>query len=144
MSGHGAIARLIPHAGAMCLLESVVSWNRESIVCRATSHRDPGNPLRSAGRLPALAAIEYAAQAMAVHHGLATGRSRPRVGYLARLRDVAFRIDRLDDLRSELTVTAHQLAVTSASSKYGFRVAAEDRELVAGQALVVLPIEPGR
>jgi len=140
----GAIASLIPHAGAMCLLESVLSWDRKSIVCRATSHRDPGNPLRSTGRLPALAAIEYAAQAMAVHHGLAGGRGRPRVGYLARLRDVVFRIDRLDDLRSALTVTADQLAVTPASSLYGFSVAAEDRELVAGRALVVLPIESGR
>lgn len=128
----------------MCLLDSVLSWDRESIVCRATSHRDPGNPLRNSGGLPALAAIEYAAQAMAVHHGLASGRGRPRLGYLARLRDVAFRIERLDDLRSDLTVTAHQLAVTSASSLYGFRVAAEDRELVAGQALVVLPVESGQ
>lgn len=128
----------------MCLLESVLSWNREGIVCRATSHRDPGNPLRSGGELPALAAIEYAAQAMAVHHGLASGRGRPRLGYLARVREVAFRIDRLDHLRADLTVTANQLAVTSASSMYGFRVAAEDRELVTGQALVVLPVDSGR
>jgi predicted hotdog family 3-hydroxylacyl-ACP dehydratase len=41
-----AIAALIPHAGAMCLLDGVLAWNRTSIACRASSQ--PG-----AGRRPA-------------------------------------------------------------------------------------------
>ena len=72
-----AIAARIPHHGTMCLLDAVDAWDSESIRCRATSHRDPANPLRDAGSLPATAAIEYAAQAMAVHGALLAPAARP-------------------------------------------------------------------
>ena len=65
------IERHIPHKGSMCLLDGVTQWSEAEIVCHATSHRDPGNPLRSVDRdvngLGITAGIEYAAQAMAVH-----------------------------------------------------------------------------
>ena len=61
---------LIPHAGAMCLLETVREFSGEEIVCEASSHRDPGNPLRRHGALAALHLAEYAAQAMAAHGAL--------------------------------------------------------------------------
>ena len=64
---HAAIAARVPHAGAMCLLDSVVSWDEQHIECRAASHASPTHPLAQDGRLPATAAIEYAAQAMALH-----------------------------------------------------------------------------
>ena len=35
-----AIAALIPHQGAMCLLDEVLSADDDGIVCRAVSHRD--------------------------------------------------------------------------------------------------------
>ena len=65
-----AIAALIPHQGAMCLLEEVLSCDDDGIVCRAVSHRDAAHPLRDDGILPAVCGIEYAAQAMAVHGAL--------------------------------------------------------------------------
>src|SRR6185436_4156135 len=67
---HPPIARLVPQAGAMCLLDEIVSFDERAIVCRASSHRSPGNPLRCDGRLSAFAGIEYGAQAMAVHGAL--------------------------------------------------------------------------
>jgi len=133
-----AIAGLLPHAGTMCLLDEVVSWTHTAIVCRTSSQRRPDHPLRSAGRLPALAAIEYAAQAMAVHHGLARQAGRPRLGYLARLREVVLHVARLDEIEGELLVSAEQLAAGSSQSKYDFQVRGQGRELAAGQALVVL------
>ncbi|PYK43074.1 MAG: 3-hydroxylacyl-ACP dehydratase, partial [Verrucomicrobia bacterium] len=37
------IRTLIPHAGSMCLLDSVLDWDDESIVCITNTHRDPTN-----------------------------------------------------------------------------------------------------
>src|SRR5438093_12732343 len=64
------IRTLIPHSGLMCLLDEVAQWADQSIVCITNTHRDPVNPLRREGRLSALHAFEYGAQAAAVHGGL--------------------------------------------------------------------------
>ncbi len=50
-----------------------LEWDAQHIRCRSATHRLPGNPLRSQGRLGAACGIEYAAQAMAVHGALANG-----------------------------------------------------------------------
>lgn len=74
----GELAALLPHRGRMCLIDEVVSWDAARICCRTRSHRDADNPLRSAEGLGAACAIEYAAQAMALHAALA-GASAPGV-----------------------------------------------------------------
>ena len=79
------IAALIPHAGAMCLLDSVICWSEAAIACRTRSHLRPDNPLRRAGRLPGVCGVEYALQAAALHGALRSGGSQPP-GYLASLR----------------------------------------------------------
>lgn len=61
------ISEQIPHAGRMVLLDEVVEWDDDHIVCRSHSHQDRDNPLYLSGQLSAVCAIEYAAQAMAVH-----------------------------------------------------------------------------
>ena len=103
------IARVIPHAGSMCLLDRVVHWDAAKIRCTSTTHRDPENPMRVGGQLPAMCGIEYAAQAMAVHGGLSGVGGKPKAGYLASLRDVACRKNRLDDIEGELIVDAEKL-----------------------------------
>ena len=76
---HAGIEALIPHRGPMCLLDRMTSWDETRIECVAVNHRDPRHPLRSASGLLASAAIEYAAQAMAVHGALLRRRrGRPR------------------------------------------------------------------
>lgn len=133
------IAKLIPHAGAMCLLDGVVHWDAAHIRCLSRNHRHPDNPLRSDGQLPALCAIEYAAQAMAVHGGLAGNiGSRPRSGYLVSLRDVVCRQTRLDDLDGDLTVDAVQLMGDQSRVIYQFAVQVGNAEVVSGRATVVL------
>ena len=138
--GRDAIARLLPHAGAMCLLEAVVAWDADSITCRATSHRDPANPLRSAGGLSAIVGVEYAAQAVAVHWGL-LHPSAPSEGYLASLRDVECFAERLDSQAGELSVHAAQVAAESGRLLYDFRIEAGGRELLKGRLSVVLARE---
>src|SRR4029453_19855 len=61
------IRTLIPHSGLMCLLDEVVQWDDQSIACISNTHRDPANPLRRHGRLSAIHAFEYGAQAAAIH-----------------------------------------------------------------------------
>jgi predicted hotdog family 3-hydroxylacyl-ACP dehydratase len=64
------IRALIPHSDLMCLLDEVFQWDDRSIVCGSNTHRDPANPLRRHGRLSAVHAFEYGAQAAAIHGGL--------------------------------------------------------------------------
>lgn len=136
------IAGLIPHAGAMCLLDGVVQWDAGRIRCVSRSHRDAGNPLRAGGRLPAVCGIEYAAQAMAVHGGLA-GKigGKPRAGYLASLRDVACTRARLDDLEGDLIVEAEQVMGNGTSVIYRFTLWVGEVQVLSGRAAVVLDIK---
>jgi len=137
--GKAQIAGMIPHAGAMCLLDEVAQWDAATIRCIARGHRDAGNPLRAGAELPALCGIEYAAQAMAVHGRLSAVLSEtPRAGYLASVRDVVCHAPRLDDLEGELVIEAEKLAGDGASVLYGFRICFEDREILKGKAAVVL------
>jgi len=132
------IARLVPHAGRMCLLEEVLAWDENSIRCRAISHRDPANPLRSDGRLAAIIGVEYAAQAVAVHGGLNSGLSTPRVGFLAALRDIICSVDRLDTESADLVVSATRVAAEGGRLLYDFRLEGGNRELLKGRLSVVL------
>jgi predicted hotdog family 3-hydroxylacyl-ACP dehydratase len=133
------IAGLIPHAGAMCLLDGVVHWDEDRIRCVSRSHLDAGNPLRAGGRLPAVCGIEYAAQAMATHGGLAGSTcGRPRAGYLASLRDVVCRRDRLDDLDGDLVVEAERVLADEGRVIYQFKLWVGEMEVLSGRAAVVL------
>lgn len=133
------IAARIPHHGNMCLLDAVDAWNGEAIRCRATSHRDPANPLRDGGSLPGTAAIEYAAQAMAVHGALlAPADGAPRAGYLASVRSVHITVTRLDTVAGELEVHAERLTGNDSQVLYRFTVVAAGTTLVSGRAAVIL------
>jgi predicted hotdog family 3-hydroxylacyl-ACP dehydratase len=137
---HAGIAARVPHAGRMCLLDRLLRWDASTIECRATSHRDAANPLRGDDGLLAVCAIEYAAQAMALHGGLgAPEGSAPRPGYIASVRNVQCSVSRLDDIGGELVVTAERLAGDASQVMYAFDVRDEaGRSLVTGRAAVVL------
>jgi predicted hotdog family 3-hydroxylacyl-ACP dehydratase len=142
MLGKAEIARVIPHAGAMCLLDEVLSWDAATIRCASRTHRDPDNPLRSRGELPALCGIEYAAQAMAVHGGLAgMVAAKPRAGYLISVRDLVCRERRLDNLEGDLVVEAEQLMGGALGVMYRFSISVGEAEVLSGRATVVLDIE---
>ena len=132
------IRALIPHAGAMCLLDRVDGWDAGSIVCGADSHRAPDNPLRAGGVLPIEAGIEYAAQAMAVHGGLMDGGGPPRRGYVAVLNRVQWSTARLDEVPGALRITAWSLQAGDDGRQYAFRIDAGETVLIEGEALVML------
>lgn len=134
-----AIARLVPHQGAMCLLDRALRWDADHIACEAVSHRDPANPLRRGDMLPAACGLEYALQAMALHGALLAGGRPQRPGYLSSLRDVALGSGRLDTVAGALHVAAASLAAEARGFVYRFEVSGEGRLLLSGRAAIILP-----
>lgn len=130
----------IPHHGAMCLLDSLVECDTRELRCLVAGHADPAHPLRSGGVLPAVAGIELASQAMALHGALnAAAGAPPRAGFLARARGVRLHVARLDDAPGPLVVHAVHLAGDGLQALYAFDIAdARGHVLVEGRAAVVL------
>lgn len=140
---HDAICRLLPHAGAMCLLDTVEHCSDAAIHCRAESHRDPANPLRGEAGLHALAALEYGAQGMAVHGALLAGAGPARAGYLAAVRDLHLQTRRLDSLDAPLDIHAERILSDRDSSIYDLRVSAGEQPVLSARATVILqPADP--
>jgi predicted hotdog family 3-hydroxylacyl-ACP dehydratase len=134
------IAALIPHSGSMSLLDRLEHWDAERIVCSARSHRDATNPLRSRRGLLAPCAIEYAAQAMALHGALAgqAAGTAASPGYLASARGVRLARLRLDDLPGDLRIEATRGGGDDRQILYAFRVLHADAMVAEGRATVVL------
>lgn len=132
------IAGLIPHSGAMSLLDRVVEMTPSYILCEADSHCDPQNPLRDQGVLPISAAIEYAAQAIAVHGALSSKAATPQPGFLAVITNVTWSVDRLDVVSGPLRIHAEKHEGTAAGVRYQVRVAAGGRDLLWGDLLIAM------
>ena len=133
------IAARIPHHGTMCLLDHVEDWDEQNIVCRSSSHLSLQNPLRAHASLGIANAIEYAAQAMAVHCALLTGESSaPQSGYLASVRDVHWQCSRFDDLMSDLRISAQRISGNGNTVLYSFAIDCDEQPLLQGRASIVL------
>ena len=130
---HAAIAARIPHAGRMCLLDRVLQWDARSIRCSATSHRDKDNPLREDGGLAALAGIEYATQAAAVHGALLLDGTVPRSGVLAALKNVTATRQWLHKIADDIVIEANLLHSDPAGGIFAFAVLAGEARVLSGQ-----------
>jgi predicted hotdog family 3-hydroxylacyl-ACP dehydratase len=121
MLTHAEIERLVPHGGAMCLLERVIEWDADHVLCEATA---PGadHPLALAAGVPVVAGVEYAAQAAALHGALLDGRLEARGGRLATLSGVELSDGWFDAGSGGLTIRADLLARSSAGCSYAFAV----------------------
>jgi predicted hotdog family 3-hydroxylacyl-ACP dehydratase len=141
---HAGIAARVPHSGSMCLLDKLVAWDDDSITCTAISHHDLGNPLRCREGLLAANAVEYAAQAMALHGVLsAAPGATPQAGFLASVRSVRLCVPRLDQVSGDLKIHAQRLAGDASQAIYNFRLQdATGTLLVEGRATVILNTTP--
>ena len=135
-------AELLPHGGAMMLLDRVISWNAGSAICAVVSHLDPANPLRREGMLPAVCGTEFVLQAAAAHGGLRGGDVRR--GYVAVLRDVVWMVDRLDDpALGELRAEARLVGEETGGVIYDLKLSAETGgALLTGRAVIAWPTAP--
>lgn len=136
------IATMIPHAGTMCLLDGVLSWDTGSIHCLTRRHRDKDNPMRRMdGTLGTACGIEIASQAMAVHGRLVADiDGSPTRGLLASVRDVRLRAERLDEGEGPLIVEAERLMGDAYGATYRFMVASDGIEYLGGRATVLFEV----
>jgi predicted hotdog family 3-hydroxylacyl-ACP dehydratase len=135
----------IPHKDDMCLLDEVLSWDLSNTQCRTSTHRSPENPLRTNGRLGVACGIEYAAQTMAVHGALvaaANGGTAP-AGYLASVRGVQMKVERLDDIEGDLVTSVQRVAGDDLTALYEFSVAANEVVLLSGRAAIAFNVATG-
>ena len=131
------LLRLVPHAGAMCLLDSVVEFGRDDIVCETATHRDPANPLRRNETLSAIHLPEYAAQAMAAH-GALRADGVVQCGMLAALRDVRLYVQHVQDIPGKLTVRARRRLTRKEGALYDFSVSGDGALLCEGRIAIAL------
>ena len=140
-NGKADLEALLPHAGAMCLLDAVVSWDASGILCRTWSHRRTDNPLRCQQGLSALQGVEYGGQAMALHGALLAGSDGDLKvrGYLVAVRDLVLNVDWLDPLEGHMDVTAELEIDTGRYVVHRFKIESEGDPLVSGRMTVVRP-----
>jgi predicted hotdog family 3-hydroxylacyl-ACP dehydratase len=139
-----AIAELVPHGGAMCLLEEVLAWDEEHVVASTRTHLALDHPLRRDGHLDPVHLCEYGAQAMAVHGGLLAYRQgeRARPGFLVSLREVWLAAGTVERCASALEVMARRIHGDATGWQYAFEVRHEARLLASGRATVALLASP--
>jgi len=133
-------AHLIPHAGAMCLLDGVETWSETTIHAFSVSHGYATQPLRSGDGLHAVHLAEYGAQAMAVHGALSArerGTEKVRSGRLVSLRDVKLELEYVEAGEARLDVHAERLFADDSGAQYTFRVEQAGRVLASGRAAVI-------
>jgi predicted hotdog family 3-hydroxylacyl-ACP dehydratase len=122
----------------MCLLDEVLAWDDTHTQCRSSTHRSADNPLRAFGRLGAACAIEYAAQAMAVHGALmaaAAGTVAAR-GFLASVRGIQLHVERLDAVTTDLVASVRRIAGDDSTALYEFSVSGDGHVLACGRAAI--------
>lgn len=122
----------------MCLLDEVLEWNATGITCRSATHRLVSNPLRTLDHLKALCAIEYAAQAIAVHGAVNAASPGIGPGMLVSVRAVELSADRLDDIAGDLLVRAVRIGGDATALLYDFSVSSDQQLLAAGRGTIVL------
>jgi len=129
----------MPHSGSMCLLDSVEAWDDGSIKCRAISHRDETNPLRRENRLSALHAVEYGAQAVALHGGLCARKvgMAMQSGYLAGMRSITLHTEWLDQLSDPLDIEADCLLEEGGSMLYAFKIQSGEKPVADGRVTIM-------
>ena len=136
------IEAMIPHADGMCLLEKVVSYSPDEIICQTQSHLDESNPLKTDGQLSKMHLIEYGAQAIAVHGGLMAQQdssdTEPKVGYIAMVKSVKW--GDFNPHTPFLEIKAIPVMADEMTKLYEFDVSdAEQHSVCSGRVMVVHP-----
>ena len=140
MIDRAVIQSLIPHQGAMCLLDAVESWSAHEIHAVSRSHLAPDNPLRRRHRLEMVCGAEYAFQAAALHGALLAGGAG-RQGVVASLRLSRIGADRLDDPARGLLHIHSMLQLNDPGGLiYGFVLRSEaGASLLEGRGSIMFP-----
>lgn len=133
--GREAVEKMLPHAGDMCLIDSVTRWEEGSIECLGACD-SIDHPLLQNGQLPSTAAIEYAAQATAVHGFLLSYSGVAQFGVLAKLTDISLSATVIDRVHSPLQIYAELVARTDGGCIYNFEVKGARLFIATGRLMI--------
>lgn len=134
------IASLVPHSGPMCLLDAVLEHSRERTLCSVDPARS-GVFAADDGRVPAWLGLEYMAQCIAAHGGLAARASGepPGPGLMLGSRRLAFAVDWFAPGEPLLVSARHHRGETGlVAFDCDVRLAPDCEPLVAGRVNVYI------
>jgi len=130
---------LVPHAGAMLMIDGVKAYDDRSICCESLRHQAVDNPLRRDGKLSAHHGIEFAAQAAAVHGGLINDGKKAPLRALAAVRKASFSRPWIHDLPGRLEIAANLVMLDQRAAVYQSSLHHEGEE-IASMRLTLMTI----
>lgn len=134
-----AIADLIPHGPGMCMLDELLSWDKDSIKCVSQPYRRSDNPLLYNGRLHCACLVEYCAQAAALHGALLQlDQRRASLAYLGAVKDLDLSADYVDTATQSLAITARCVVNNSGGSIYLIEAGTAQQLLLSGRIVLVM------
>lgn len=125
----------LPHSGSMRLLDSVMSHTVSTIDCQAGNPND--NPLKRGNKVPVWAALEYAAQALALHGLLNAKNSAANpviiTAFVVSIKHMFCFAGSLGDTGKPLQVSARIVATQPGAASCEFILVNDDKPLALGQ-----------
>ncbi|MBL4762124.1 MAG: hypothetical protein JKY93_05425 [Gammaproteobacteria bacterium] len=131
------ICSRLPHSGAMCLIDSIVSYDDTCLKCVSYNHHHLNNPLRTAEGLSCIAGIEYAAQAMALHRSFLRPVGIVENGYLGALRNIKVHQQWLDKEDADLMTEVSLIGSSDKGAIYSFLLLIKDIEIISGRITIM-------
>ncbi len=136
-----SLDQLVPHRGAALLLSGVLRHSPGETACQA--HIADNHPYLDGARVDAVLALEFMAQAIAVHAALEPAfAGAPRTGYLLGSPSVEF-FDGDFVVGDEIEITARPIHVGGSLAKYESEVRVRGTVRARGELSVFIRRAPG-
>ena len=136
MTEYPPIVELVPHRPPMLLLDRVLSYDGERVVCETVL--GPDSPFAEQGEVPAVVGIEYMAQTIAAGAGLSArdkGDQAGRMGFLLGCRNLSITVDSFQ-VGDRLTIEARRTWGENQIGSFACKVQRGDEVLVEGALTV--------
>lgn len=132
---------MLPHGPGMCLIDRVLQYNSDRILCEIDSHLSSNHPLRYDGKLSSIILIEYAAQASAIHAILNQQTiEQNQTGYIGLIKNIKLHARYLHDIHETLTLQSRCLLCNVGGAIYEFKVT-HSQPAAEGQINILLPAQ---
>jgi predicted hotdog family 3-hydroxylacyl-ACP dehydratase len=130
------IVELVPHRPPMLLLDRVLSYDGELVVCETIL--GPESPFAERGEVPAVVGIEYMAQTIAAGAGLSArekGNEGGKTGFLLGCRSLKLAVDSFQ-VGDRLTIAARRTWGENQLGSFACTVERDGEVLVEGALTV--------
>ena len=134
-----ALTKLTPHGSGMLLIDKVLNYDADSILCQTHSHQKTNNPLISHGNLASIILVEYASQAAALHAGLNQQEfTQGKPAFVGAVKSVKLYAESISNLETMLNISARCLLSNNNGAIYAFEVESATK-IAEGQIHLILP-----